>query len=65
MAFLDDMFDRNSTLINDLNCIMNKINEHNNTTLNIFSNMKEQVNLRMANLCFNNYIYIILKKNYF
>lgn len=40
---LDDIFDKNTTLINDINVIMNKMNDHNNTTVNIFSNMKEKV----------------------
>lgn len=37
------MFDKNTTLINDISGIMNKMNDHNNTTVNIFSNMKEKV----------------------
>lgn len=40
---LDDMLDQNSMLANDLNIVLNKLNDHNNTTVNIFLNMKEKV----------------------
>lgn len=37
------MLDHNTSLINELKVIMNTMNDHNNTTVNIFSNMKKQV----------------------
>lgn len=38
------MLDHNTSLINELKVIMNTMNDHNNTTVDIFSNMKKQVN---------------------
>jgi len=45
IVHLDDMFKQNTLLVDDLKVVMNKINDHNNTTVDIFSNMKKQVNL--------------------
>lgn len=55
LFILDDMFDKNTILINDINGIMNKMNDHNITTVNIFSNMKEKVIFIIVNLkkCLN------------
>lgn len=34
---------QNTALINDFKGVMNKLNDHNNKTVDIFSNMKKQV----------------------
>lgn len=42
---IDNMLKQNTSLVDDLTVILNKISDHNNTTVDIFSNMKKQVNL--------------------
>lgn len=37
------MLNQNSSIANDLHIVLKKLNDHSNTTVNIFSNMKEQV----------------------
>lgn len=37
------MLHQNTSLIDDLKVVMNKLNDHNNKTVDIFSNMKKQV----------------------
>lgn len=37
------MRDHHTVLLNDLKIVLNKINDQNNTTIDIFSNMKEKV----------------------
>lgn len=39
------MLDQQTSVINDLKIVMNKMNDHNKTTIHIFSNMKEQVSV--------------------
>lgn len=43
MFVLDGMINKNNTLVNDLKVVMNKMNDHNNTTVDIFSSFKTQV----------------------
>lgn len=37
------MLNQNTLLVNDINVVLNKLNDHNNITVNTFANMKKQV----------------------
>lgn len=42
------MLEQNTSLVNDLTVVMNNMNDHNNTTVNIVLNMKKEVNLYLT-----------------
>lgn len=54
--FLDDMLNQNTSIKNNLQVVMNKMNDDNDATMNIFTIMKKKVIFFIE----FNYFYLIL-----